>query len=157
MGRPHIARVLVKKGFARSVPEAFRHYLVPGKPGYVARELLLPEEVMHALKQAGATTVIAHPMSLPAPTAWIGGEVARLAEAGLLDGIEAYHPEHNAAKVRYVENLAADLGLLLSGGSDYHGLVKPKISLGRGEGALRVQRALLDKIKAHRRALGLLV
>ncbi len=155
VGRPHIARAIVHKGFALSVQDAFKCYLVPGKPAYVPRRLLPPEEILVVLKKAGITTIFAHPMSLPAPEAWIGREVARLTELGLLDGLEAYHPEHDRAKVQYVEKLACELGLLLSGGSDFHGTVKPKIKMGVGEGRLRVPVALLERIKARRVQVGL--
>ncbi|MBQ4132763.1 MAG: PHP domain-containing protein [Desulfovibrionaceae bacterium] len=155
VGRPHIARALLRKGYAHSVQDAFKRYLVPGKAGYAPRRLLSPDEVLTALKEAGVTTVFAHPMSLPAPEGWVRKEAERLHMLGLLDGIEAYHPEHDKAKVQYVEQLAADLGLLLSGGSDYHGTVKPKIRLGFGEGRLRVPVELLAKMKSYRENIGL--
>ena len=153
VGRPHIALALIKRGFARSVSEVFKNFMVPGKPGFVPRKLLEPEEVLAEMKGCGAITVFAHPMSLPAPKSWLEEKVESLAGSGLLDGLEAYHPEHNSAKIAYVEELAGKHNLLLSGGSDYHGLVKPKIRLGVGDGRIRVPVELLDLMK-ERRAVG---
>ena len=157
IGRPHIARAMVRKGYVRSVADAFRLYLSPGKAGYVERRLLKPEEILQIVKKSGATTIFAHPMSLPAPPEWIRKEAARLCSLGLLDGIEAYHPEHDRKKIQYVEKLASELDLLLSGGSDFHGAVKPAIELGVGHGQLRVPVELLLQIKKHRKQAGLAV
>ncbi len=72
-----------------------------------------------------------------------------------LDGMEVYYSEHNEAATKIYKEMAERLGLLISGGSDFHGTVKPKIHLGKGKGALRVPNELLEKMKADRRAKGL--
>jgi Predicted metal-dependent phosphoesterases (PHP family) len=152
MGRPHIARAILRRGYANSLQDAFKRFLVPGRAAFVPRKLMQPEEILETVKKSGVTTVFAHPMALPAPKTWLEQLVESLAETRLLDCLEAYHPEHDNSKTRYVEGLAARHKLLLSGGSDYHGLVKPKVQLGRGEGKLRVPVELLNLMKKQRAA-----
>ena len=149
-GRPHIARALMSKGFVSSISEAFNKYLAAGRKAYVDRKLMQPKDVLAVLKKSGATTVIAHPMALPAPLDWLDEQVAEFVSLGLLDAIEAYHPEHDAAKLAKAIALAKKYHLLLSGGSDYHGKIKPTIYLGKGTGSLRVCVQLLELMKAAR-------
>ena len=150
IGRPHIAKSLVSKKFALSIADAFNKYLAAGRKAYVERKLMQPEEVLFALKKAGATTVLAHPMALPAPLHWFEERLAFFSSQGLLNALEAYHPEHNAAKSATAVGLAKKFNLLLSGGSDYHGKVKPNIHLGKGTGSLRVPFELLELLKKSR-------
>ena len=150
IGRPHIAKSLVGKKFALSIPDAFNKYLAAGRKAYVERKLMQPVEVLSVLKKAGATTVFAHPMALPAPLDWLEGQLAFFSGEGLLNALEAYHPEHNAAKSATAVGLAKKFKLLLSGGSDYHGNVKPNIQLGKGTGSLRVPLHLLELLKESR-------
>lgn len=150
VGRPHIARILCKRGFASSVSDAFKRYLGAGKRAYVPRKLMSPAEVLEVLKKNGATTVFAHPMSLPAPIEWVDNTLAVLGGDGLLDALEVYHPEHNQLKTATVMELVKKHHLLMSGGSDYHGKVKSNVSLGRGNGSLRVPAHFLDELKKKR-------
>lgn len=150
IGRPHIAKSLVSKKFALSIPDAFNKYLAAGRKAYVERKLMPPIEVFSVLKKAGATTIFAHPMALPAPLSWFEEQIANFSNLGLLDGLEAYHPEHDAAKLATTVGLAKKYKLLLSGGSDYHGKVKPTIYLGKGTGALRVPYRLLELLEESR-------
>lgn len=115
VGRPHVARVLVERGFVASVAEAFARYLAEGRPAYVPRRRLRPEQAIAAVHQAGGVAVIAHP-ALFGDDAW----VRRLAAAGL-DGLETDHSEHPPAAVAHYARLAAELGLLPTAGSDSHG------------------------------------
>ena len=130
VGRPHIARVLQKRGIVSNFAQAFELYL-----GYY-----------------GAAYVVsfAHPMLIRCPPSWFDEIIPRLKEAGL-GAIEAYHSEHSARDERFCVELAARYGLGLSGGSDYHGMAKPGVELGRGKGGLRVTVALLDALKARRK------
>ncbi len=150
IGRPHIAKILVNKKFALSISDAFNKYLADGRKAYVERKLMQPVEVLSILKAVGATTVFAHPMALPAPLYWLEAQLATFSGEGLLNALEAYHPEHNAAKYATAVGLAKKFKLLLSGGSDYHGKVKPNIQLGKGTGSLRVPLHLLELLKESR-------
>jgi 3',5'-nucleoside bisphosphate phosphatase len=114
-GRPWIARALVAAGHARSSDEAFERWLVRGKPAFIAREGPAPEDVFARIHQAGGLASLAHP-GLGRRDEWIGA----FASQGL-DALEAYHSEHDAAATARYLALAADLGIAVSGGSDFHG------------------------------------
>ncbi|ABB39888.1 PHP domain protein [Oleidesulfovibrio alaskensis G20] len=154
VGRPHIAQVLVQKQVAGSTRQAFDMYLGDRGAAYVPRKSLSPEGAVKALKAEGATVSFAHPMLINAPDDWLEETVASLTAAGL-DAIEAYHSEHSQKDIRRCVELADRYGLALTGGSDYHGSVKPDISLGTGKGGLRVPYLILEKLKAARTANGL--
>jgi predicted metal-dependent phosphoesterase TrpH len=154
VGRPHIAALMVRKGFVASVGEAFSQYLADDKPLYVPRRLPSPEEGLSALQAEGATTVLAHPMLLRAPERWLEAFVADLARLGL-DALEAYHSDHGPGEVRRVLALAGQYGLALSGGSDYHGEARCGAVLGRARDGMRVPGELMENLKAARRARGL--
>lgn len=149
IGRPHIAAALLRRGVVRTRLEAFSRFLGKDGAAYVPRELLTPLEGLALLRSLGAVTAVAHPLLLRAPLNWLGQCLDELTEAGL-DALEAYHSEHNAAQVRRLVDLAAARGLLLCGGSDYHGQNKPDVALGSGRGGLRVPACLLDKLKERR-------
>ncbi len=114
-GRMHLARLLLKKKYVHTMAEAFSHYLGRSRPAYVPRQTMSVEEVMNVLLEVGAIPVVAHP----------GGKVKndtieKLISLGL-KGIEVYHPDHSKAVVKYYKNLAAEKGLHITGGSDFHG------------------------------------
>ena len=114
-GRPWVARALVKAGHVATPDQAFERWLGRGRPGYVARIGPSPADVFARIHDAGGVASLAHPV-LVGHDDWLPG----FAEAGM-DALEAYHPEHDAAATkRYVE-IARELGLAVSGGSDYHG------------------------------------
>lgn len=117
-GRPHVAQVMVKRGYVKSVREAFDKYLASGRPGHVPRKKLTPEEAVRLIRKAGGVPVIAHP-GLAGRDELIPG----LIEAGMM-GIECYYTEHSAAqRAGYVE-ICKQRGLVATGGSDFHG---PKV------------------------------
>ncbi len=115
VGRPHIAQALVEKGYVFSVKEAFDKLIGQGKPAYVPRYKFLPEEAVQLIKGAGGVAVLAHP-------GLVGNK--ELVEKILsldIEGIEVYYPEHTDEDIsRYLE-MARERGLLITGGSDYHG------------------------------------
>lgn len=115
VGRPHIARVLVSEGLVRSQAEAFSRFLRRGRPAYAARLKMLPEQAIEVVRGAGGAAVLAHPGLVRDRTA-----VERILELGV-DGIEAYHSEHSDAATRTYLRVAAERGLLVTGGSDSHG------------------------------------
>jgi predicted metal-dependent phosphoesterase TrpH len=115
IGRPALARALVERGDVESTTEAFDKWLARGRPAFVAREGPTPEEVFRQIHQSGGIAALAHPGLLNRDS-WIEGFV----RAGL-DALEAYHTDHDdIATDRYLQ-MAARLGLAVSGGSDYHG------------------------------------
>jgi len=114
-GRPHVARVMVERGYVKSVREAFDKYLAAGKPAHVPRKKLTPEDAVRLLRRAGGVPVFAHP-GLADRDELIPAFVA----AGLM-GIECYYPEHSPAQRGAYLDLCRDHGLLGTGGSDFHG------------------------------------
>jgi predicted metal-dependent phosphoesterase TrpH len=154
VGRPHIARVLVNKGYAKSVREVFTRYLGSKGSAYEPKKVLQPEEAVELLLSVRATAAIAHPKLIKASDAWLEATVTRLRDCGV-SVMEAYHSEHSEADTRFCLALAARQGLALCGGSDYHGKLKPDIALGTGRGGLRVPQSLLEQLKRQRREHGL--
>lgn len=149
VGRPHVAGVLLRKGYVTSIQEAFDLWLGKGKPAYLDRERLLPAEAIALAHASGAVAVLAHPTSLGYEGRQLERFVAGLASDGL-DGMECEYG-------RYAPDLRADLramadrlGLAVTGGSDYHGRYKPDIALGSGLGDLAVRDDLLDALEARR-------
>jgi len=134
VGRPHLAGLLVEKGCVQSKQEAFAKYLAKGASAYIDRQRLSPRAAIEAIHAASGVAVLAHPVQLRCENyAQCERIIKELRELGL-DGIEVYHSEHNAQKTRYFAELARKMSLLPSGGSDFHGNVKPNIALGGGAG-----------------------
>lgn len=115
IGRPHVAWAMAEKGYVATVKEAFDRYLGVGRPAYVERFHLDPKDAVRAIRDAGGVPVWAHP-----GTSRAMGLAKSLVDAGLM-GIEAYHPEHDRATEQRCKDIAQDFGLLVTGGSDFHG------------------------------------
>jgi len=120
-GKPHVARVLIKKGYAADVDSAFETYLNPGKPGYVPKEKLTFESAFELIRNAGGLPVLAHPKSLnlEGPEAY-----ERIIQQGVsygMAGIEVYAPLHDPQYVILFRELAERFHLIATGGSDFHG------------------------------------
>lgn len=116
VGRPHIAAVLVGKGYATDVRDAFNRYLGEGKPAYVSPPRISPEEAIDWIHDAGGTAIVAHP-GLYADDSL----VLRLLDSGA-DGLEAYHSDHDELSEKRYEQWANSRGKLVTGGSDFHGM-----------------------------------
>ena len=125
IGRPHIAQVLIGKGYAKSVQDAFTRYLRQGGPAYVRRDCLAAAEAIDAIHDAGGLAVLAHPVQLQiTDPGRLEHFVRHLKDLGL-DGIETRHSGHGPSDVERFEILADRYRLLTSGGSDFHGTRKP--------------------------------
>ena len=147
VGRPHIAAVMVKRGYVESIFEAFDRYLGWGKPAYMARPRLTPEEAIGLALESQAVPIIAHPHTLGLNTSEeVSTTLRRLAGAGLV-GIECYYPLYSPFEREGYSALAGRFGLKPSGGSDYHGTYKPDVDLGIGRGNLAVADELLDALR----------
>ncbi len=153
VGRPHIARIMVEKGYVKSVSQAFDRYLRKGGPAYAPKSILSPEDAIQTVRRAGGIPVLAHPFSLQAKDAEeLEGMVTALKDAGLM-GIECYYSEHDKAFTALCLDIASRYGLVATGGSDYHGKAKPYIRLGVGKGNLRIPYSCVEALKAARNAL----
>ncbi|MBX3320317.1 MAG: PHP domain-containing protein [Nitrospira sp.] len=146
VGRPHIARALMNKGVVTSAKEAFDRFLGDGKVAYVPRDLPSPADAIRWIKEAHGLAVLAHPTWVKLADQPLAELVRRLKADGL-DGVEVYYSTHAARQTREYLSLAQQLGLLVTGGSDFHGLTKPDIEVGIGKGSLHIPTSLLPKMK----------
>jgi len=145
VGRVHFAQALIDRNYVSSVPEAFEKYLAKGRPAYVDRYRLYPAEGIRMIREAGGVAVIAHPFTWELDEAALEAGLRELKAAGLM-GIEAVYSEYNPEQTVTLLRLAKKLDLLTTGGSDYHGLAKPDIALGKGFGALCVPDSYLPPL-----------
>jgi 3',5'-nucleoside bisphosphate phosphatase len=147
VGRAHIAQALVNRGYVASAREAFSRYLRRGRPGYVDRVRLPPEEVIGVIRQAGGLAALAHPSTLALDQPGdLSAVVARLKAMGL-EGIEVLSPYHTEEMTRMYEEIARGQGLLCTGGSDFHGGPNDHGDLGGTRLGLRLPYALLGGLK----------
>ena len=145
-GRPHIAQLMVKKGYVPSIDAAFDEYLGNGKPAYVDRFRFECEDTIKAILKAGGIPVLAHPLLLGIKENDILEDmIAVLTEMGL-KGIEVYYPEHTKNLIEYYSRLASHYNLLMTGGTDFHGDIKPEIKMGIGKGNFFVPYELYEKL-----------
>ncbi len=114
-GRPHVAQVMVRRGYVKSVREAFDKYLASGKPGHVPRKKLAPEDAVRLIRRAAGVPVFAHP-----GLADRDEMIPALVAAGLM-GIECYYREHSPVRTAGYLDLCRAHGLVATGGSDFHG------------------------------------
>lgn len=114
IGRPHVAQAMVEAGFADSLQDAFQRYLGDGKPAHVPKPLFDAKDALALLRDAGGISVLAHPGQWTADAT-----IMTLVRMGL-DGLETIHPAHDAVLTPYYRQLARDMGLAETGGSDFH-------------------------------------
>lgn len=127
MGRPHVARVLVKHGYAPTINDVFKRFLVKGKPGYIKKEKISFLEAMELINGAGGQSIVAHPISLGYKNYEDFDAILKgFVEQGI-SGIEAFSSMHSNRDVEEILRLAKKYGLHVSGGSDYHGDKDEKI------------------------------
>lgn len=150
IGRPHIARVLVEKGYFEGIQDVFDTLLKRGKRGYIARSLKRPPAVCQLIHDAGGVAIWAHPVSgqHSGERAYIKKMLKGLIPAGL-DGIETMYTTFNRNQTALLDELAETNGLLRSGGSDYHGYTRPFTKLGTGGGCLSVPDSFLETIETY--------
>jgi len=146
IGRPHFARLLAQKGLARNAQDAFSRYLKRGGPAFVEHVKPQAEEVISRIGEANGLAVLAHPACSDPGLKKIPALVAQLKDYGLA-GIEAFYPTHSKKVYRFLQTLAAQHGLLLSGGTDYHGDSHSVTPLGGNTKTIRVPLQLLHDLK----------
>ncbi len=149
VGRPHFAQAMVTRGYVSDTQEAFDRYLARGKPAYARRRVMTPEEAVSAIKSAGGVPVLAHPISLKLKFNELRDLIKQLRFQGL-EGVEAYYSQHSNGLRDQILHIARDFDLVPTGGSDYHGAVKPDIRMGVGFGSLNVPDDIVDRLAARR-------
>ncbi len=145
IGRPHVARLLVEKGYFSSVRQAFDEWLSEGKPYYVPIARETPREVAAQLRASGAKVVLAHPLQYELPEEGLRELVKLCAENGF-HGMEVYYSGYTPAQSAALAALAEEFGLCLTGGSDFHGPKRPERVLG----GVDVPYSLLEKLRAKK-------
>lgn len=150
VGRPHIAAILVRKGYVADIQEAFNLYLAKGAPAYFGRDRLTPEEGISLAVEAGGVPILAHPHTLGVDNRFEFADLMeRLVAAGLV-GIECHYGTYEADGRSGLTAMARRFGLVPSGGSDYHGSYKPDVMLGSGKVGLSVPDHVLEELAGRR-------
>jgi len=125
VGRPHLARILIQKGWVSSIAEAFDRYLADGKSAFVRKFKMSPYEAIGLIEKAGGVAVLAHPM-----VSQVDELIPEFAKAGLR-GLEVFYPNCSKTVMEYYRAIAEKYGLILTGGSDAHGDAKRNTFLGK--------------------------
>jgi predicted metal-dependent phosphoesterase TrpH len=144
--RPHFAQVMLEKGYVATLQEAFDRYLDESAIGYVYRREPSFAEGVRRIREAGGIASLAHPIRVPGD---LRSQMPELCASGL-DAIEVYHSDHSPANVELYLSLAREYGLMITGGSDFHGGAKPGLFLGTGRnGSLKLPPDLLDNLRSE--------
>ncbi|QBG46691.1 PHP domain-containing protein [Verrucomicrobia bacterium S94] len=146
VGRPHFAEALVQRGLVKNRKSAFELLLAKGRPAYAERYRYTGRECVELIRNAGGIPVLAHPATIYLPDDQLRGLIMGLTEAGL-GGLEVYYAEHHPENIRKFKRWADELGLISTGGTDYHGSNTPDLKLGTGFGQLRVPDEALEQLK----------
>lgn len=144
MGRPHVARALLEKGYVSSISDAFDRFLKPGKPAYVPKEDVKVSEAVRLIGNAGGLAVLAHPMELKMGDAMLESLIGEWKGQGLA-GVEVYHPSAQNNHASFLLHLAQRENMLITGGSDFHGEAVRKTEIGEG---LDRWRSMEDDVRA---------
>lgn len=144
--RAHFAQIMVRKGYAPSVQEAFSKYLSVGCYAYSNRQALTGPEAVSLIREAGGIAVAAHLHLIKMPDEQLKEYLKTLIPYGL-DGVEGYYTDYTPDMEQRYRAMAKDLGLVISGGTDYHGANKPHISIGKGRGNLEIPYSVLDGLR----------
>jgi predicted metal-dependent phosphoesterase TrpH len=152
-GRPHIALALRNMSFVPSIEEAFRKFLGRDKEAYVERCKPTFDEAVATITGAGGVPVLAHPASLGLGEGELFDTLEDLVGRGLM-GVEAYHPTQGEEFRKDLMEMAGKLSIVITGGSDFHGEVRPEWKLGVGVGEMRIPYSVFDKLKSRREVSG---
>jgi predicted metal-dependent phosphoesterase TrpH len=143
-GRPHVAQVMVDRGYVKSVREAFDRFLSANGPANVPRKRFTPVEAVRVIRRARGVPVLAHP-----GLANRDGLIPELVEAGLM-GIEAFYPEHSSGQITAYREMCRRLGLIATGGSDFHG---PSVGGARHPGLQPVPESAWQELRGRLESL----
>jgi len=146
VGRPHFAQALVERGHVKSKKSAFDLLLAKGRRGYADRYHYTATECIQIIREAGGIPVLAHPATIHLPDDQLRGIIYGMKENGLA-GIEVYCSAYQADHIKKLSSWAAELDLICTGGTDFHGTNTPDLKLGTGFGHLNVPDEVLDQLK----------
>lgn len=154
IGRPHMAKIMLAKGYVSDRDEAFGKYLGINGKAYVPKIAPRPEQAVRILVSLGATAAIAHPLLRPRPDGWLDSLTCELAGAGL-GALEAWHSSQSSKQAHEICELAKKYKLGVCGGSDYHGKSKPGLELGMAGENVKVPFSVLENLVEMRKNAGL--
>lgn len=143
LGRLHLARALLKKGYVNSIFDAFKKYIGEQAPAYICGFHFSPYEAIKLIRDSRGIAVLAHPYSIKRDDL-----IPLFVDYGMR-GLEVYYPEHTKAMTNYYKNLADKYNLLITGGSDCHGNAKPEVHLG----SIKIPYLLVEKLKEEKAKL----
>jgi predicted metal-dependent phosphoesterase TrpH len=146
VGRPHFAAVLIRHGYAESMEDAFERWLGEGQPGHLEKRAPGPAEVIRLTRESGGVVSIAHPTTLLLEGAELHRALQELADMGLT-GVECHYSSYPQELRNELAAMSTEIGLVPTGGSDYHGTYKPELFVGIGNGDLKVPNAVLTELK----------
>lgn len=146
IGRPHFAAVLVRHGAVPDYQTAFDEYLAKGAKAYITRKLYKPREATELMAKAGVVPVLAHPFTLNLPLDEIERFVDELTDAGL-KGIEGYHGDWSLDDQAPLRDIGERKGLIVSGGSDYHGDMRPDRNMPGGKCGVTVPDDVVERLR----------
>jgi predicted metal-dependent phosphoesterase TrpH len=147
-GRPHIAKLLVEKGVVTSFDEAFERFLGNDKPAYVDKYRIESRRAIRLIRQAGGIPALAHPALIHPTSPWLLADLLAELKSYGLQGLEVYYPEHSENQTRQLNALARRYGLVATGGTDFHGAIKPGVELGSADGSFAVPVHVYEKLLA---------
>ncbi len=146
IGRPHIAQVLIDKGYIKTMKDAFEQLLGSRGKAYVPRIVPEAHEIIEWITDAGGIPILAHPYWEGYNKEESATACQTLVEHGL-QGLEVFYGTFSARHISFNLGLAKRFKLLMTGGSDFHGTMKPDITLGKGKGSLHVPSKLVDQLR----------
>lgn len=147
IGRPHIAKILLKKDYVSTLQSSFNKYIGKGRPAFVEKVKFRENKAIQMIKDSGGLAILAHPHIMNYPTLdHMLAKVLELQACGL-DGLEIYYPGMSVKVVQALTVLAEEHDLLISGGSDFHGENKEGISMGSGRGDLNIPDQVYEDLK----------
>lgn len=148
VGRAHFARVLMDKGYTQSVKEGFEKYMSVGKYAYCEKQRLTARDAVELIAECGGISFLAHPHLTKLPDDELKEFLAELKSYGLC-GIEGYYTDYTPEMQAKYHALAEEMGLMISGGTDFHAAMKPHISIGTGTGNMKIPYSVLENMKKN--------
>lgn len=146
VGRAHFARVLMDKGYTQSVKEGFDKYMSVGKYAYCEKQRLSAQEAVELITECGGLSFLAHPHLTKLSDERLKEFLLELKGYGLC-GLEGCYTDYTPEMQEKYQNLAEEMGLMISGGTDFHAKMKPHISIGTGLGNMKIPYSVLENMK----------
>lgn len=146
VGRAHFARVMMDKGYISSVKEGFDKYMSVGKYAYCEKQRLTAREAIELISKCGGISFLAHPHLTKLPDDELKAFLAELKNYGLC-GLEGYYTDYTPEMQEKYQSMAREMGLMISGGTDFHAAMKPHISIGTGLGNMKIPYSVIENMK----------